>query len=66
MLSLIHYAELPIIGVVVGLIALAYRDILRRISHCEKVDEKLIPQIIEIGVNVKHIRAHCANCQEII
>jgi hypothetical protein len=63
-INFVRYAELPLVGVVIGLIALAYRDVLRRISHCERVDEKLIPQITEIGVDVKYIRACCINCPE--
>jgi hypothetical protein len=63
MIDLAHYAGIPITGALIGLAGLAYRDILRRLSHCESVDEKMGPTMVEIATDVKHVLAHCKLCK---
>ena len=54
------YAEYAgiLVGLFVGLIALIYRNMDRRVRDCELNTER----IVEIGANVKLIKEHCVYC----
>lgn len=49
-------------GIVIGLIGLAYHNIERRISKCEKVDDESVIQLTKIAADVSHIKEHCSKC----
>jgi hypothetical protein len=58
-----HLASTGSVGIIIGLVGLAYRDIARRIGKCEEINDELRPEIAAIGEDVKLILGHCQHCK---
>lgn len=54
------------IGSAALLVGAIYRDLTRRLTVVEKAHTEMMPKLIEISADVKHIRRNCprVNCEE--
>ncbi len=53
-----------ILGAFFGLLGVIGRDVYRRIAKVEMSHDQMFKAVIETSLDVKHIRRHCAKCNE--